>query len=226
MADRDPEPAPHPRSPTGAAREGVIGELGHHLPYSVFGVLLALVLVGALDGLGHLGAERTEALFHLLHPAHLLLSATATTAMLALYGAGPTRSILWGLLGSGPVCTVSDILIPYVGGLAIGQDMKIHVCLVEEPVLILPFLALGVATGLVAPRFVDRTTRYSHAAHVFVSALASLLYLVSFGLGLTVGTVGPVLLLLVAAVMLPCCLSDIVIPVAVVHAPPSERHRH
>ncbi len=88
------------------------------------------------------------------------------------------------------------------------------------------FLALGVATGLVAPRFVDRTTRYSHAAHVFVSALASLLYLVSFGLGLTVGTVGPVLLLLVAAVMLPCCLSDIVIPVAVVHAPPSERHRH
>ncbi|MCI0343454.1 MAG: hypothetical protein L0216_20295 [Planctomycetales bacterium] len=224
--DRGPEPAPRPRSPTGAAREGVIGELGHHLPYSVFGVLLALVLVGALDGLGLLTAARNEALFHLLHPAHLLLSATATTAMVGLYGGRPAWAVLWGLLGSAPVCTMSDILIPYVGGLAIGQDMHIHVCLLEEPVLITPFVALGVATGLVAPRFVDRTTRYSHGAHVFVSALASLLYLVSFGFTLSALTVGPVLLLLVVAVMGPCCVSDIVIPVAVVHAPAEERHRH
>ena len=72
---------------------------------------------------------------------------------------------------------------------------------------------------------------FSHGAHVFIASLAALFYLVSFGCTgwLTdVNLVFPVLLVVVAAVWIPCCISDIIIPVGVIkdHAGHSHgRHR-
>jgi len=61
---------------------------------------------------------------------------------------------------------------------------------------------------------------FSHGAHVFVSSLASLLYLVSFGFTgwmTDIHLVFPVFLLVVIAVWVPCCISDIAIPVSSAH---------
>jgi len=60
---------------------------------------------------------------------------------------------------------------------------------------------------------------FSHGAHVFVSSLASLLYLVSFGFTgwmTDIHLVFPVFLLVVIAVWIPCCISDIVVPATTV----------
>jgi len=65
----------------------VFVELGRHLPYSIFGVTAGMVMMGVLTFLAHVtGGSRelvpaSAELFHIFHPAHVLFSAVATTAM-------------------------------------------------------------------------------------------------------------------------------------------------
>jgi len=210
-------------------RGGLLGvELRHHLPWSVFGVVAGLGIVWMLLHLVPAADQGrlTEELFHLAHPTHLLLSAAATAAMVVVHGGGAWRAVGIGLVGSAGVCMLSDVILPWLGGVALTgvEDMEWHLCVVEHPILIGPFLAVGLAIGVLAGRWVERSTVYSHAAHVVVSALASLLYLVAFGLTLSVATLGPVLLILLVAVMVPCCVSDIVVPV--LFGGPRCRHGH
>ena len=55
---------------------------------------------------------------------------------------------------------------------------------------------------------------------MFISSAASLLYLISFGFTswmMDVQAIFPVFAIIVLAVWVPCCVSDIVIPVATAH---------
>jgi hypothetical protein len=74
-------------------RHPVVTELTHHLPFSVAAVVVALVSLALAQKLFHLESPETlEEIFHVCHPIHLLLSATATTAMFYLYDRRPLRS--------------------------------------------------------------------------------------------------------------------------------------
>ena len=66
--------------------------------------------------------------------------------------------------------------------------------------------------GIAAGEYVHRSTIYSHAGHVSVSSMASVLYLLSYGVGDWSQWAGAILLILLVAVMVPCCASDIVLP--------------
>ena len=204
-----PDAAPANRQPV---RRVIATELTHHLPWSIAGAVLGLAAVWTLLQLRVLAAGGAEPLFHLLHPIHLLLSATATTAMVVVAGGNRVRAIVVGLLGSVPICSVSDVVLPFAGGQLLGAHMHFHLCVLDHPLLIVPFVAVGIGCGLVAPRFVARSTFYSHAGHVLVSAMASILYLVSFGLVLGIGNLALVFVVLLGSVLIPCCASDIVIP--------------
>jgi len=154
--------------------------------------------------------------FHVFHPVHMLFSAIATTAMFWRYERKFVKAILIGLLGAGGVCSVSDIFIPYLSGLLLGaRHMTFHWCLVQHPGLVVPFMLVGVFIGVVAAETVRRSTYFSHSAHVFVSSAASIFYLVSFGLTDWAERLGSVFVLMVIAVTLPCCFSDIVFPLLV-----------
>ena len=78
--------------------------------------------------------------------------------------------------------------------------------------VILPFAAMGIFLGLVAPTETHKSTIFSHAGHVLVSSMASILYLVSYGLSGWMHVVGLVFIYMVLAVIIPCCTSDIVFP--------------
>lgn len=191
----------------------VVTELTHHLPFSVGSVAIALVSLAIAQKVFGLRDPHTlEEIFHVCHPVHLLLSATATAAMFYLYDSRPVRAAVIGVLGSAPVCALGDIAFPWLGGRLMGQPMQFHICAIEEPWLVWPCVALGVVTGIAGANWVKRVTIYSHSAHVLVSSFASAIYLVGFGLGEWTGRFGWVLLILTVSVMVPCCLSDIVFP--------------
>ena len=62
---------------------------------------------------------------------------------------------------------------------------------------------------------VERSTLFSHSLHVFSSTMASIFYLIGpFGQTAWIASLGWAFLLVVLAVMVPCCLSDIVFPLA------------
>jgi hypothetical protein len=163
----------------------------------------------------------SEMLFHIFHPIHLLFSAMATTAMFFKHEKRVIKAIIVGLAGSLGICGCSDILLPYLcGGMLNAVDMHFHWCLLEHPLMILPFSALGVIAGLLAAGTVHSSTIISHSAHTFVSSTASLFYLISFGvtewyMGTTLSIV---FLIVIAAVTIPCCVSDVLFPTLIAHA--------
>ena len=52
----------------------------------------------------------------------------------------------------------------------------------------------------------------SHVAHIFVSSLASTFYLVAHGFSNWYDNIGFVFLSMIVAVVIPCTLSDVVVP--------------
>lgn len=223
---------------------GYVGaELRRHLPFSVFSVAAGILVLAMLTAViqsvgGDLGRPRGEAaavqaepahdhdheilatpaggLFHVFHPVHLLFSAVATTAMFWRYERRLWKAVTTGFVGSVVVCSLSDIFFPYVGGLLLGAEMGFHVCIIDHPGLVLPFVFVGIAMGLLAADAVKASTFVSHSAHVFTSSMASILYLVTYGLSDWMEHAGGVFLVVVVAVMLPCCISDIIFPLLVV----------
>jgi len=194
-------------------------ELRHHLPFSILSVSIGLMFVGIFtiitEMLGiHDMSHYSEELFHIFHPTHLLFSAIATTAMFWQHERRFLKTLIIGFVGSVGICGISDIIIPYISGFLLGAHMHLHICIVEHPRLVLPFVFLGILMGFLAPGTLEKQEGvvFSHSLHVLVSAIASILYLVSFGVTDWIHRIGVVLIYMVLAVVIPCCTSDIVFP--------------
>jgi hypothetical protein len=204
----------------------VLAELTHHLPYTIVSTLVAMAAVWWFASqhiqTGHLDIllQQARASFHLFHPLHICLSAIATTSLSWRYQHRAARALWIGTWGTILPCGLSDYFFPYLGGLALRQPMQLHVCIVEEPVLFFGFLGLGLLGGFWAESRLRGSHLFSHGAHVFVSSAASLLYLISFGFTgwmTNVQQIFPVFAIIVLAVWVPCCISDIVVPVSTAH---------
>lgn len=158
-------------------------------------------------------------LFHLFHPMHVLLSAAATTAMFWRYDRRLFMALFAGFVGSVGFCGISDIVFPWAGGWMMGASMDLHICLLEHPQLVIPFAVMGIFAGLVAAdAYSDRRLSiFSHSSHVLISTGASLLYLVGFGLTDWPFQLTEVFMIVFAAVIVPCCASDIFFPLLLVN---------
>jgi hypothetical protein len=195
----------------------VAKELKRHAPFTAFGAFTGIVLLAVIYSIG-LSETTSGDIFHTLHPAHVLLSSLVTTAMYHRYRKSIPAAVLIGLVGSLGICTISDVIFPYLGGALLGAGMELHVCFIEHPQLIFPMAFIGITIGLLRP-----WTRVPHAGHVLVSTWASLFYLVAFGgIGISWILYPLIFLLLFVAVWIPCCVSDIVFPLLFVRG--SKRH--
>ena len=157
----------------------------------------------------------SSTVFHVFHPLHMLLSAIATTAMFWRHDRNLLKAILTGIVGSVGICGLSDVCMPYVSGSILGAHMHFHWCIIEHPMVVIPFLVVGVLTGLLAHSAMTHSTQFSHAGHVLVSSAASIFYLISFGLSNWTSQIGYVFVVVIIAVVIPCCFSDIVFPLLV-----------
>jgi len=187
-------------------------EVAEHLPFSVSAVAVGLAAVGLACFVS--GGAGTQPLFHLFHPIHMLFSAAATTAMFRRYGRGVVKASIVGMAGAIGVCGLSDVVMPHLSLSLLGSEAHWHLCIVEEPGMVLSFAGIGVVVGLLASRSVAGSTFFSHSLHVLASTVASAVYLVGpLGWPEWTDSTGILFPLLIVAVMVPCCLSDIVFPV-------------
>jgi integral membrane sensor domain MASE1 len=113
-------------------------------------------------------------------------------------------------------CTASDAFLPYLGGKFIELNMHFHWCFLKHLDVVLPFLCAGIINGLaMSSHPTSRRFFYSvafHFVHIFVSSMAAMLYLMSFGFYEWWERMGFVFIFLIFAVLIPCTMSDIVIP--------------
>lgn len=198
-------------------------ELKRHAPFTAFGALSGIAIM-AIIILANVPASMSEVIFFIFHPAHVVLSALVTTAMYRRYGRGRLwAAILIGYTGSIGIATLSDSIIPYLGGVLLGAEMEFHVGFIEKWWLINPLAFLGIAVGYLRP-----TTEFPHAGHVLLSTWASLFYFAAFGVAKWIPLLPLIFLFLFLAVWLPCCVSDIVYPLLFLRGdePQSTASRH
>lgn len=192
-------------------------ELKEHTPFTAIGAASGIIIM-LIIVLANVPAAVSQVTFHTLHPLHVVLSALTTTAMYRKYG-GRTIwiAVLIGYSGSVGIATLSDAIIPYLGGVLLGVEMEFHLPFIEAEKV--PFIGIetwklinaaalaGIIFGYLKP-----TTKLPHSGHVLLSTWASLFFFIAFGVAYWIPLLPFVFLFLFLSVWLPCCISDIVFP--------------
>lgn len=212
-------------------------ELMHHLPYATLSVACALMLLsmisvffvsGHVETVAHHGHDHVHSgscgmqsgmdiLFHCFHFAHILFAASGAMVTFYRYSKNIGAGVLAGIVSSVVFCTLSDILLPYAAGELLGVSMDLHICFSSELANILPFLLVGVLNGLIISRgkeeHAENHSVSLHFFHTFISAMAAIFYAIGHGLQDFHAHFGMFFLLMLVAIVIPCTLSDVVVPI-------------
>jgi len=202
-------------------RHLVIDELICHFPYAVFSVAIALIVMTLLDFFtGCMQLDLQHAwfqMFHSFHFVHMVFAAAGAIITFSKFSKDWVKGLIVSFFSAAIFCILSDILMPYIGATLFGINMRLHICFINELHNILPFLVVGLLTGwLISAHHKEANYSmglWSHFTHIFVSSLASAFYMVSNGFGDWANHIGLVFMLLIFAVVVPCTLSDVVIPI-------------
>ncbi len=205
-------------------------ELARHAPFTAFGAATGIIIMGAII-FSSAPTGLSNTLFYTFHPIHVVLSALATTAMYKLHGKDKLwLVILIGYTGSIGIATLSDAIIPYLGGSLLNIPMEFHIPFLETTRM--PFIGIekwkivnsaaviGIAIGYWKP-----TTRFPHAGHVLLSTWASLFNFTAFGIANWIPLLPFIFLFLFLAVWIPCCLGDIIYPLVFIGVEPGHIHK-
>jgi len=196
----------------------VISELLCHFPYAIFSVAFAMICLSLLDYIPSQTAQAAASyrLFHSFHFLHLLFAATGTMLTFRRFSNNFVLGWIVGIAVPTVFCTISDAFLPFLGGKIVNLDMHFHWCFLSHLDTVLPFLVVGAINGIVMSSHASNLRLFYslgfHFLHIFISSMASILYLVSFGFSDWASHMGFVFLFLIGAVLIPCTLSDIVVP--------------
>jgi hypothetical protein len=195
----------------------IVNELARHIPFTASGAATGIIIMVIII-FGNVPPQISQISFYSLHPLHVVLSALVTTAMFRRYSNGKIWvAVVIGYFGSIGIATISDAVIPYLGGALLKINMEFHIPFIETGKM--PFIGIekwqlvnsaalaGIAIGLLRP-----STKFPHYGHVLLSTWASLFCFTAFGTASWMPLLPFVFIFLFLAVWLPCCVSDIVFP--------------
>jgi hypothetical protein len=186
----------------------IVEELKRHSPFTLFGAITGVAIMLIFY---KIPLNVSLNIFYVLHPMHVILSALVTASIYKIYAkkANTFVLILIGYIGSVGIATLSDSIIPYIGELMLNlPNTGIHIGFIEKRWLVNPLAFLGIAIAYYNPQ-----TRFPHAGHVLLSTWASLFHIITaLGGSISAAATLIVFVFLFIAVLIPCCLSDIIFP--------------
>ncbi len=188
-------------------RKKIIHELKEHLPFTAFATFIAIFVVV----IGYLISKTafisyTSSLFYIFHSTHIFFSSIISSSIFYKYKKNIFLAILVGFLISIIIGSLSDIIFPYLGGFIFGLEISFHLPIFEIPLSIILVSLSGSSLAILG------FTKIPHFLHVFLSIFASLLYLLTFSISITYLALILIFIIVFISVIIPCCLSDIIIP--------------
>lgn len=203
-------------------KESLWNELICHFPYAVFSVAFSLILISFVPLIPNAVVtaaaikKQTHILFHSFHFMHIVFAAAGAMLTYLRYSRRLLPGIVVSTLSPTFFCILSDAILPYIGGRMLGVHMHWHICFATELHNVLPFLLVGIITGIALSYHGDTRqgiySIFSHFFHILVSSIASTFYLVSHGFTEWADSIGYVFMFLVFAVVVPCTCSDVIVP--------------
>jgi hypothetical protein len=186
-------------------------EVREHFRFTVASIILCVIVIFALTKFFQVTPG--ESLFDGIHYSHLFLATITPVAIYYGFNRNIFRAIAVGVLSSSIGCSISDSVFPYLGGHLLGYPMTLHICIIEEPHFAWSAIFAGAFAGIFLPRMFKKITHVTHFVHTFAASMASMVYLLTFGFtGGDALQIVSLILVLFFSVLVPCLLSDIVIP--------------
>lgn len=186
----------------------VFKELGEHAPFTFLGAVSGIILFFLLR---NIPANLSFNLFYIFHPLHVLLGTFVTTSMYKLHKKNPSLSKLFliGFIGPLAIATISDSIIPFLGETLLHlPHRELHLGFIEKWYVVNPIAFLGVILANFMPH-----TKFPHSGHILISTWASLFHiLMAVDKSVSMYVYFGVLFLLFISDWIPCCFSDIVLP--------------
>jgi hypothetical protein len=182
-----------------------IHELRHHLPFTIFATLSALALL--LLSMYLFQTNISETAFEVTHLLHILVSSMVTAGIFFTYRKNVFQAVVVGIIGAILIGSLSDIIFPFLAGTLVGAQLHFHLPLIEMPLLV---ILTTIAGSLLGIQF--NLTKIPHFIHVFLSVFASLFYLLVFTTNFALGYLLISFIIVLFAVIVPCCVSDILFP--------------
>ena len=201
-------------------------ELLCHIPYGILSVAASLFVTSLIlfwTPVTPTFSKDASTLFHTLHFIHILFASSSVVLAFRKYSTNLFAAFALGIIVPAFFCTLSDVFLPYWGGQLFGLNVTLHLCFKHHLSSILPFLIAGLVNGLLLSHKKNcddmmSQAMVSHFAHSFISALASILYLISHGLANLKHDMGIIFIVLLVSVIIPCIVSDVIVPALCAHA--------
>ncbi len=211
---------PKTQAPASSFFEMLKAELLCHIPYGILSVAASLFLTSLIlfwTPVTPTFSKDASTLFHTLHFIHILFASSSVVLAFRKYSDNILAALSLGIIVPAVFCTLSDVFLPYWGGQLFGLNVTLHLCFKHHLSSILPFLFAGMINGLLLSYKKNcddmmSQAMVSHFSHSFISALASILYLISHGLASLKHDMGIIFILLLVSVIIPCIVSDVIVP--------------
>ncbi len=184
----------------------ILEELKEHSLFTITAALVSIIAVSFLLIKGDL-LSKAISFFYLFHPMHIFFSSMVSAAIFYKYKKKIFLAIISSIMISVVIGSVSDVFFPYIGSLLFKIPTSFHLPAVENSFLIFGVAFLGAVGGITFKK-----TKFPHFLHVFISILASCLYIFAYSTDLSLRIILLTFIITSLSVIIPCCLSDIVIP--------------
>ncbi|MCL5436766.1 MAG: hypothetical protein M1549_02740 [Candidatus Dependentiae bacterium] len=198
-------------------------ELMCHVPYAAISIAIGFVFLSIINFFGQasLSLEAMHSgyhvLFHAFHYLHVVVAVAGAIITFSRFSDRVGIGILVACLVSPLFCIFSDVILPSFAGRLLGFAMPMHICLLNarDALNWYAFLLVGLGMGAALLRNNQSLKTFSltfHFFHILISSMASMFYMVAHGLDCWYDIMGGIFLLLFVAVVVPCTLSDVVVP--------------
>ena len=183
----------------------LIHELKHHAPFTAIATIFAILCVVIIKFILNITIEKHG--FHILHPIHVIASSITSAGIYYKYKKNIILSILIGIFAAILIGSISDIIFPYLGAYIFNIHLDFHLPIIEQPFIILSSGFIGAIIGIIT-----KATKIPHFLHVGISVFASLFYILAFSKLITFFVFIIAIVIVFFSVLIPCCISDILIP--------------
>jgi hypothetical protein len=199
----------------------LFNELICHLPWATFSVGFGFILLSIIHFAGLSVSESSSIagyniLFHSFHFLHIVYAVVGTLVTFSRFSTKFLSGIILAIISPSFFCTMSDIALPTLAGNILGAKMEMHVCFFSELHNIVPLLLVGLVTGVALSIHYKSSLKVfslgSHFVHILISSMAALFYMASHGFAEWYESMGILFIFMVIAIIIPCTLSDIVVP--------------
>lgn len=190
-----------------------LDELSTHWKFTLGAVIISAVIISVLKiTLFPEASPETEELFEGFFISHLFFAALTPASLLSKYKKTVWLGVIVAILTSSITCTLSDIVLPYLGGMVLGYDMHFHICIIEEPLISWGFIITGSVLGYVLSKSVRKLSKFTHGFHILLSSTAAGMYLITYGVDAISVKALLFIPILLFSVLIPCVLNDIGVP--------------